>query len=83
VAQGHGPSLVAAMRMIPLSSSNLQSCGYDENLRELKITFKNGATYAYSDVDPEVFEDLQRAPSAGQYFNEEIKDSYPTRKSHA
>jgi KTSC domain len=43
---------------------------------ELSITFKNGRSYVYENVPEHVFDAFTQAPSAGQYFNQQIKDSF-------
>lgn len=43
---------------------------------ELSITFKNGRSYVYENVPEHVFDAFTQAPSAGQYFNTQIKDTF-------
>lgn len=59
------------------SSSAIRSFSYDEETRELTITFTSGKTYRYSDVPEWVHDELSTAPSHGEYFNHRIKDRYP------
>jgi hypothetical protein len=67
--------------MMPeLRSSNLASAEYDEATRELTITFKSGASYAYSGVDRTTYDDLLTASSPGRYFAEYIKGKHPDRR---
>lgn len=55
-------------------SAMLASCEYNSTDNELEVTFKNGRTYTYIDVDKTVYDDLVNAPSAGRQFNMIKKD---------
>ncbi|WP_225667947.1 KTSC domain-containing protein [Arthrobacter sp. 147(2020)] len=61
---------------MPVSSSNLVSAGYDETSMTLEIEFKSGSLYQYFDVPPTVHNELIGASSVGQYFSQNIKNSY-------
>lgn len=50
-------------------STMLANCEYDSKESELTVTFKNGRSYVYKEVDKSVYDDLINAPSAGRYFN--------------
>lgn len=59
-------------------SSNLQSAEYDPESEDLTITFRDQSQYLYRNVPPHVYRKLQTAPSAGEYFNRQIKKGpYP------
>lgn len=66
--------------MMPVSSSNIASIGYDAENSDLYITFQHGGTYKYSDVPPGEFSMLERSGSVGQYFARNIKDQYKTQQ---
>lgn len=66
--------------MPAVRSSNINSVEYNEELRELSVTFRSGATYTYGGVDEAAYQDLLTNPSPGSYFARHIKDKYPTRK---
>jgi hypothetical protein len=59
-----------------LTSSNLRRCSYDIETETLQIQFVSGKTYSYSGVPASVYNGLLEASSAGQYFNNNIKDVY-------
>ncbi len=42
----------------------------------LYIIFNNNTVYGFEEVPPEVFDALCKAPSAGIFFNKQIKDRY-------
>ena len=59
-----------------LESSNLKRCSYDIETETLQIQFQSGKVYPYQGVPASVYNGLLEAPSAGKYFNENIKDQY-------
>lgn len=50
-------------------SAMLASCEYNSTDDELTVTFKNGRSYTYVDVEKQTYDDLINAPSAGRQFN--------------
>ena len=64
------------MNREPVSSSNVESVGYDEDSQTLEIEFKNGTLYQYFDVPQNIFNSLVGADSVGVYLAENIKGSY-------
>lgn len=66
--------------MPELKSSNLQSAEYDPTTSELVVTFRSGASYAYSGVDQAAYDDLLTATSPGKYLARWIKGRHPDRK---
>ncbi|HHJ4503920.1 MULTISPECIES: KTSC domain-containing protein [Klebsiella/Raoultella group] len=64
----------------PVSSSNLQSVGYDPTTRVLEIAFHSGGVYQYSGVPSTVHLGLLSAGSKGQYFHQHIKNVYSYRR---
>lgn len=67
------------MRMVPVSSSNLNAVGYDPESQTLRIEFHNG-TYDYFNVPSSIHSGLMSAPSKGQYHHQYIKDRYNYRR---
>ncbi len=55
------------------TSSHLSEASYDPNEEMLEITFKNGQTYAYEDVDEGTWDGLRTASSAGKFFWRNIR----------
>jgi hypothetical protein len=64
------------MELIPLDSSNLAAAGYDPATQVLRVQFKNGSIYDYSQVPPDIANGLFSADSAGQYLHQRIKGKY-------
>ena len=57
-----------------VNSSMLSSVSYDTEENEMTVTFNNGRSYVYEDVDRNIYENLISAKSAGAYFNSIKKD---------
>jgi hypothetical protein len=64
------------MKRIDVDSTLIHSIGYDEAKRTLEVTFQDGDTYRYYEVEPDVVEEFLDAESKGAYFNDYIRDSY-------
>ncbi|HVZ19253.1 MAG TPA: KTSC domain-containing protein [Terriglobales bacterium] len=64
------------MERVKIVSSNISEAGFDPASRTLELMFVNGRVYQYFDVPQHVFDGLCNAPSAGQYFNQEIRGIY-------
>jgi hypothetical protein len=63
----------------PVYSSNVQEVAYDEEKKELYITWTRGKRSVYSGVPAELAVDLSNAPSVGTMLNQEIKPYYQHR----
>jgi len=59
-----------------VESTVVISVSYDEPRRRLKVRFRNGKTYYYLDVPPDIHQTLLTAPSIGKYLNTVIKPNY-------
>lgn len=70
------PSQPEPIAMLPVESSMANAVGYDEENQVLQIEFYNGATYQFSGVEPQIWEELQETDSVGRYFNAEIRGNY-------
>jgi hypothetical protein len=64
-------------RMHEVESTSIEAIGYDRQTQELYVRFReSGRTYAYWEVEENVFEEFLGAASKGNYFNREIKGEY-------
>lgn len=68
------------MRRQPLSSSYIESAGYDPQNRTLEVKFHGNGVYQYEDVHQDIYNALLAAPSKGRYFAERIRDRYAWRR---
>ena len=57
-------------------SSLLQRYDYDPATRVLMVTFVNGSTYRYDNVDPADYEHLSRMAGGGTAFWQAIRSKY-------
>ena len=67
--------------MIPVSSSNIQSIGYDEQNQQAYVRFLDGSLYVYKGVPLQEFENLRDAPSLGSYLHRNYKNVYPYERT--
>ncbi|MEH1926828.1 MAG: KTSC domain-containing protein [Nostoc sp.] len=68
------------MLRIRVSSSDLQSFGYDATTCTLEIKFHSGGIYQYLKVPEAIFRGQMAAYSQGKYFHAYIKDLYYYQK---
>ncbi|GAB3686460.1 KTSC domain-containing protein [Salinarchaeum chitinilyticum] len=70
------PSEFGNMNRTPVSSSDLDSVGYDQDNQILEVEFNSGGVYQYFDVPPRIYEGLMNASSHGSYFHSQVKDNF-------
>jgi hypothetical protein len=63
--------------MIPVSSSTIESIGYDDSNQQVYIRFLNGSVYIYTGVPIHEFESLRDASSLGSYLHRSFKNVFP------
>lgn len=68
------------MERTAVTSSNIQSVGYDPATETLEVEFIHGGIYHYTGVQSGELEGLMSAESHGTYFNANIKGRYPYAK---
>jgi KTSC domain len=68
------------MDRVPVSSSNIESIGYDAGSETLEVEFKTQSIYQYNNVPQFMHEQLMQAPSVGTFFNANIKNAYACAK---
>ena len=61
------------MQRTPVSSTAIQSVGYDPAGLLLEIEFTTGKVYQYRGVSPATYAGLMGTSSQGTYFNAQIK----------
>ena len=71
---------MSELELKPVTSSNIDKVGYDEEKQGLQIEFKGGTIYAYDSVPDFEYRDLLDAKSIGGYFHKNIKPNYKMRK---
>ncbi|SOD12264.1 KTSC domain-containing protein [Pedobacter xixiisoli] len=63
--------------LIPVSSSNIESVGYDAENEFVFIKYTNQSIYVYKGVSQVEYENLLYAPSVGSYMHRNFKNVYP------
>ncbi|MDO9580264.1 MAG: PIN domain-containing protein, partial [Bacteroidales bacterium] len=67
---------------IAVSSSNINSVGYDEETQILEIEFQHGEIYQYFDVPKTEYNAFMEATSHGKYFMEKFWNNYKYLKNN-
>lgn len=68
------------MKMVKVTSSNIDTVGYDNDTRQLQVTFKSGDTYRYQDVPVSTFASLLTAKSRGSFFAKNVAKKFTPMK---
>lgn len=69
-----------AMEAITIpESSHVKGVAYDDETQQLAVSFANGS-YVYENVIPQVANGFSQAPSAGKYFDQNIRGKYEYKK---
>ena len=66
--------------MVYLNFSAIRAVAYDERTLNLQITFASGNTNAYYGVSARKYAGLINSSSAGQYFNDNIRDQHSSNR---
>ena len=59
-----------------VDSSMINKYVYNFTTKTLKVEFKSGTLYEYTNVEEAVYDDLCKSDSTGKFFNEKIKNNY-------
>jgi lysyl-tRNA synthetase class 2 len=65
-----------------MPSSVIRDHRYDPVKRELDLKFVSGRRYRYHDVPAEIYAQMRRAFSKGEFFNEHIRDRFRFTPTH-
>ena len=63
---------LSEIKMYKVESSNIEYLGYNENLKILKVIFKNNSSYAYFGVPQFTWNQLCTCESKGKYLTENV-----------
>jgi hypothetical protein len=63
-----------------INASTIRSVGYDAAKQVLEIEFSSGSITQYSGVSPEVHRRFMSSPSPGSFFQDQIDESFPSRR---
>jgi hypothetical protein len=59
-----------------MPSSVIRAFHYEPAEQRLDVRFVSGRRYSYFEVPPEVFEQMSRSFSKGEFFNAHIRNRY-------
>ncbi len=59
-----------------MPSSVIRTYRYDPADRHLDVIFVSGRKYRYYDVPVDTYDEMRRAFSKGEFFNEHVRDRY-------
>lgn len=68
------------MERTPVSSTSLNSIGYEPETRILEVEFTKGSVFRYHDVPVEEYDSLMASDSKGRHFIANIKTRYQHTK---
>lgn len=63
-----------------VESSSLRSIGYDRATCTLEVEFLSRVVYRYHDVPAALWSELRNSSSKGQFFQQRIRDQFPTTR---
>ncbi len=61
-------------------SSSIQKCEYDEETKEMHITFATGGRHKFKKVEKEDYDALTKADSLGKHFHLNIRRKFESEK---
>lgn len=73
------PAPRAPIEMKAVESSNLEMIGYDGLTQRLRVKFRSGKTFEYTDVPIGLFSEFANAESLGSFFAKQIRPKFPAR----
>jgi hypothetical protein len=75
----HDP-IMGLVKLNEYDSSTLDTTMYLVDSKTLIVTFKNGTSYSYKDVDSETYSEFVLSKSHGSTLNKLIKNKFETTK---
>jgi hypothetical protein len=75
-----GENSIKGIKRTAVSSSTLNSVGYDLLTKTLEIQFNDGSVYQYYQVPQETYVSLMKAESHGKYFYAVIRNEFRYKK---
>lgn len=63
----------------PVYSTNVSAVAYDQEAKEMYVTWLKGKRSVYTGVPEDVAMDCANAPSVGNFLNTEVKGKYGHR----
>lgn len=61
-------------------SSSISDIEYDDETKEMHITFASGGKHRFKDITKDIYDGLAKAQSPGSYFHTNIRRKYESEK---
>ncbi|MEG6509262.1 KTSC domain-containing protein [Methyloligella sp. 2.7D] len=61
-----------------VNSGSIVHVEHDAQSSELRITFRDAGTYSFHGVSGAVYQAFLEAPSQGRFYNDHIRQNYPS-----
>lgn len=61
-------------------STSISCCEYDDETKDMHITFASGGKHRFKDVEKDVYDGLAAAQSPGSHFHQHIRKNYKSEK---
>lgn len=61
-------------------STSIQRCEYDDETKDMHITFASGGKHRFKDVPKEVYDELNASDSKGKHFHQFVRRNYDSEK---
>ncbi len=61
-------------------SSSISCCEYDDETKDMHITFATGGKHRFKDVSKDVYDGLANAESPGRHFHLNIRRKFESEK---
>lgn len=61
-------------------SSSIQRCEYNDETKDMHVTFASGGKHCFKDVEKDVYDGLAAAQSPGKYFHQHLRKNYKSEK---
>ena len=68
------------MDRLHVKSSRIQFVGYDRHKKEMEVQLRDGNYYLFDEVPANFYIELMVSPSIGNYFFNNIKETFPIRE---
>jgi hypothetical protein len=63
-----------------VTSSNIESVGYDPSTKQMHVEFRGGSIYNHDDVSQETYDALMSSESKGAHYHKAIKGKFKVQR---
>lgn len=62
-------------------SSSIQKCEYDDETKDMHITFATGGRHKFKNVEKDIYDGLVAAESPGKHFHLHVRKKYESEQA--